>query len=374
MRRMRWIALTLLVMIGMIAVGSMVSAQETTPEPEPAAGYAVLGVRIAEDTAGARVLRVQPGSPAEAAGILEGDVITAVDGEAVTAETLPTVIAAHAPGDVVTLDVLRAGETLQLSATLGEAQQPSLPGGPRDGRGQRGDRGGFRPFNEERFEFGRLPFLGVSLSAEEGVLTVASVAPESPAANAGLQVGDQIISINGQSVDSVGSLIAVLGALAPGDTVTIEVNRAGETLTVETTLAERPMRGFMHRLPAVPFVNGVLMYDLFDNSYMVLDLPEDSALYAAGLRSGDRILSFDGTAYEPLALTQYLAGLEAGETVVVSVVRNGAVVELTLPAAELSNSAGLLELGFGPHEGRWLFFGQPDNPTPEATEAPEDDI
>jgi S1-C subfamily serine protease len=63
---------------------------------------------------------VFPGSPAEAAGLREGDVITAVDGVAIDARhDLATVILPNQPGEVVTLDLWRGGQTLQVEVTLG---------------------------------------------------------------------------------------------------------------------------------------------------------------------------------------------------------------------------------------------------------------
>ena len=63
---------------------------------------------------------VFPGSPAEAAGLKDGDVVVAVDGEQVDdRHDLAALVIPHAPGDVVVLEVVRDGETLQVSVTLG---------------------------------------------------------------------------------------------------------------------------------------------------------------------------------------------------------------------------------------------------------------
>jgi len=63
---------------------------------------------------------VVAGSPAAAAGLTEGDIITAVNGTALTATTpLDLVVSQLAPGQTATLDVLRNGQTLTLSITLG---------------------------------------------------------------------------------------------------------------------------------------------------------------------------------------------------------------------------------------------------------------
>jgi S1-C subfamily serine protease len=63
---------------------------------------------------------VIPGSPAEAAGLTDGDIVVAVDGEAVDEEhDLSTRILPHVPGDTLTLSVVRDGDTLEVDVTLG---------------------------------------------------------------------------------------------------------------------------------------------------------------------------------------------------------------------------------------------------------------
>jgi S1-C subfamily serine protease len=63
---------------------------------------------------------VVAGGPADEAGLQAGDIITAVDGLAVDrSNPLDLQVLRFAPGDEILLDVLRAGESLELSATLG---------------------------------------------------------------------------------------------------------------------------------------------------------------------------------------------------------------------------------------------------------------
>ncbi|MEP7082348.1 MAG: trypsin-like peptidase domain-containing protein [Chloroflexota bacterium] len=60
------------------------------------------------------------GSPAERAGLQAGDVIVAVNGEQITASAdLSTLILPYAPGDTITLRVLRENSTREISVTLG---------------------------------------------------------------------------------------------------------------------------------------------------------------------------------------------------------------------------------------------------------------
>ena len=60
----------------------------------------------------------------------------------------------------------------------------------------------------------------------------------SPAANAGLERGDIIVSIGEQSIDVQNSYVNVLFAYQPGDQVTIEVLRDGKEMTFDVTLGE----------------------------------------------------------------------------------------------------------------------------------------
>src|SRR6188508_1679373 len=67
---------------------------------------------------------VFPGSPAEAAGLQNGDIIVAIDGEQITADSdLSLMIVPHKVGDTITLRVLRGSSTRELDLTLGALPQ-----------------------------------------------------------------------------------------------------------------------------------------------------------------------------------------------------------------------------------------------------------
>lgn len=77
------------------------------------------GVLIARTDGGSEV--IIPGSPAEAAGLQAGDIITALDGEQIDAETdLSMLLLPLAPGDTITLRVLRDNSVQEIEVTLGE--------------------------------------------------------------------------------------------------------------------------------------------------------------------------------------------------------------------------------------------------------------
>ena len=69
---------------------------------------------------GAEVRQVTAGTPAEQAGLQQGDVITTVDDEPVQgSESLTAQVRERAPGDEVTLGVVRDGQLLDVQVVLG---------------------------------------------------------------------------------------------------------------------------------------------------------------------------------------------------------------------------------------------------------------
>jgi putative serine protease PepD len=83
--------------------------------------HAYLGVSIADAESGAHVGAVEDGTPAADAGLEEGDVITAVDGDRVAdASALTAAVRSHAPGDEVEVTYVRDGDEQTVAVTLGE--------------------------------------------------------------------------------------------------------------------------------------------------------------------------------------------------------------------------------------------------------------
>jgi putative serine protease PepD len=83
-------------------------------------------------------------------------------------------------------------------------------------------------------------YLGVHLSATGNGATVAQVQSGSPAASAGIRAGDVITAVNGTAVTSTDQFISVVDGYAPGDTVTLKINRGGQTTDVTVKLGLRP--------------------------------------------------------------------------------------------------------------------------------------
>ena len=200
---------------------------------------------------GAAIVEVVPDSPAEQAGLQEGDVILAVDGQELDAENaLADLIADHEPGDTVILKVERPGEEpYEVTVELGQHPEKEdaaylgvryLPF-PRFGvlRGEHLPFGEFNRFDE--FEFDDLPFVFPDGEIEQGAL-VRRVFEDSPASAAGLERGDVITAVDGEPVESPQSLTDALTEREPGDKITLTVYQrdAGEEREIEVTLGEHP--------------------------------------------------------------------------------------------------------------------------------------
>ena len=78
-----------------------------------------------------------------------------------------------------------------------------------------------------------------SLPVDDGVY-ITVVSPGGPAEAAGLVEGDIVTAINGVAIDEQNAFAEVLFMHQPGETVTVDVQRGDQSLTVELTLIERP--------------------------------------------------------------------------------------------------------------------------------------
>ena len=83
------------------------------------------------------------------------------------------------------------------------------------------------------------PVLGVSLQPVPGGLRVLSVTPNSPAAGAGVQPDDVIVTANGRAASSVEGLQTILRDAGPGSSVSLAVKRGDQQLALTATLGPR---------------------------------------------------------------------------------------------------------------------------------------
>jgi Do/DeqQ family serine protease len=147
---------------------------------------------------GALVQEVVVGSAAEKAGIEVGDVIVSVDGQRIkSASDLRNTVGLKRSGDSVRVEVIRDGKRAKFTAMLSELSIAAKISGEEIHPGLAGAELGNHEGKADQF-------------AGPGVL-IESVEPESPAALAGLQTNDIIVSVNRIRVRNVRELQQAAG-------------------------------------------------------------------------------------------------------------------------------------------------------------------
>ncbi|RLT36067.1 MAG: PDZ domain-containing protein [Chloroflexi bacterium] len=96
------------------------------------------------------------------------------------------------------------------------------------------------------------PYLGVNVEPAEGGAAVRAVAPNSPAAAAGVRDGDLIVRAAGKDVRDIEALRGALAVPKPGERYELVVKRDGtdQTLTVQAATVPQPPREFRPGDPA----------------------------------------------------------------------------------------------------------------------------
>ncbi|TVP74534.1 MAG: PDZ domain-containing protein [Gemmatimonadales bacterium] len=175
--------------------------------------------------AGAFVDQIQPGTPAEEAGLRQEDVIVAIDGDAVERPSqLQSLIVQKRPGDRVTLRLYRDGEAMDVQIRLGEREV-----GPRPNRQTAREPGAASRLG---IEIGELsPEDARQLGYDEpGGVVITGVTRAGPAARADLGPGLRILEINRTPVETVEAAEEILGELEGGDIVSFRLGfPSGET-------------------------------------------------------------------------------------------------------------------------------------------------
>ena len=169
---------------------------------------------------GALVASVEKGGPADRAGLESGDVILKADGKPIVASgDLPALIGEASPGDEVALEVWRQGKREKITARLGDASAKvasAATGGDKAPNGRIGL--ALRPLDpQERREAG-----------VDGGLLIEGAG--GPAAMAGVQPGDVLLSVDGTPVKSVEQVRAALAK--SGKSVALLIMRDGNRIFV----------------------------------------------------------------------------------------------------------------------------------------------
>ena len=242
----------------------------TPPAPEadsddqdhPKRGW--LGVFLSEDEDGVTITGVKDGSPADKAGLKEGDKIIEIDGKKVDdSGDLRNTIRQLEPGDSVQVVVMRDNKKKSVNATLGEAPQhfwggegfegwaPGASFGTMGFPGM-GGMGMSKTYLGVRVQ-GMTEELRIYFKAPRGRgVLVSRVDEDTPAGKAGLRAGDVIIAVDGKGISDRGDIGAALADKEAGDTVAVKIVRDGSEKTIDVEVANRPTPKARHGSLLVP--------------------------------------------------------------------------------------------------------------------------
>jgi serine protease Do len=196
-----------------------VSIQELTPELAKSLGL--------KDKNGALVAQVFPGSPAEKAGIVQGDVIVEFQGKPITeSKDLPRIVASTPVGESVTVKVMRDGKAMDRQVKLGEMEEKGLEvskdSSPHKSLGM--------AIQNVTPELAK----GLGLKKGTGVV-VARVEPGSPAADAGIQRGDVIQEVNRKPVKDVEDFVQKVEKAKGQESILLFIQRGQNNLFAAVT-------------------------------------------------------------------------------------------------------------------------------------------
>ena len=176
-----------------------------------------------KDEKGALVVQIEDKGPADKAGMKEGDVIIEFNGKKIDEMVqLSQAVASTKPGTKVKVVVLREGKPTELSMTVDEMPVDSKLSFKASKANSPVDRLGLltRPLNDqEKKKYSS----GIVVETVDG-----------PAAEAGIQTGDVIISAGGKKIKSADDLKKVLEKA--GKSIPLLIDRKGQRIFVPVPL------------------------------------------------------------------------------------------------------------------------------------------
>ena len=172
---------------------------------------------------------------------------------------------------------------------------------------------------------------------------VAKVLPDSPAEDAGINVGDVIVAFDGKKVNRSSGLPPIVGSSKVGVKIPVDLIRAGKNKVVKVKLGELPEdeEKVGKAEPEAEKVNriGLGVVELSDDQRSELNADNGvlvnhvvkGAASKAGIREGDVILSIDNKPVKSVKqFNGMVKGLVAGKSVAVLLQRNGSPTFLAI--------------------------------------------
>jgi serine protease Do len=185
-------------------------------------------------------------------------------------------------------------------------------------------------------------FLGVTTDKADDGAKISSVSEKSAAEKAGLKKGDVITKINDIKVENQQGLTEAIGKFKPEDKVTVTIKRDGKEQKIAATLGKRAGGYAVNMAPYNAFnysysINGhgrlgLKAQETEDGKGLkVLDVDDESNAAEAGIKEGDIITEFDGTAVNDIDKLRELSKTAMSKpSFKVKVNRNGKTEDITV--------------------------------------------
>lgn len=227
-KRMGWMGwmLMVIVLLTVLGVVSNKRGRDRVPQLPPHAALGLAEMDTA-DRGGTFIKAVIPGTPADRAGLVGGDIIVKVDGREVKDESaLQEMLREMPPGTAVEVAYLRDGQTRAATLTTISSRELELPGPFAPRRGERGYMG----IDTDEATSVELP--GMNLRG----VRLGDVRENRPGHIAGLRDGDVLVEFEGHLVRTEEDLVRRISHAAPESTVKVVVVRGGERLEIPVKL------------------------------------------------------------------------------------------------------------------------------------------
>jgi S1-C subfamily serine protease len=141
-------------------------------------------------------------------------------------------------------------------------------------------------------------WIGCSLDEDDEGLTIAYIAPNSPAEISGFETGDIIHAVNGRQVSSLFEVQDIFSNLNSPIILTVQIQRDGERIERKVYLAERPVYPALHifkrdaKEKIITPLYGMVLTQIEQErkkEYVVSKILSDSVAHSLGIGEGDTV-------------------------------------------------------------------------------------